>query len=164
MTLYPLNAPYQKDLSMTLPCSRISRFALSVLSTWVLAAAVQADPRDVSYTYTTLGQIATVDGPRTDVSDISRYAYDAQGNMISVTNALNQTTTLSDFDTYGNPQTVTDPNGMIVTFTYTPQGGWLASSTIGASTTSYGYNEVGDVLQITLTDGNFIKYTYSAFP
>lgn len=132
---------------------------LSVLSIMLLASVACADPRDVSYTYTSLGQIATVDGPRTDVSDVTRYAYDAQGNMTSVTNALNQTTTLSNFDTYGNPQTVTDPNGVVATFTYTPQG-WLASRTIGASTTSYGYNEVGDVLQITLADGNFIKYTY----
>lgn len=144
---------------MTLPGPRIGLFALSVLASWMLSASAKADPRDVSYTYTTLGQIATVDGPRTDVSDVTRYAYDALGNMTSVTNALIQTTTLSNFDTYGNPQTVTDPNGVVATFTYTPQG-WLASSTIGTSTTSYIYNEVGDVLQITLADGNFIKYTY----
>jgi hypothetical protein len=48
---------------MTLPRSDIGRFGLSVWSTWVLSATVQADPRDVSYTYMALGQIASVDGP-----------------------------------------------------------------------------------------------------
>lgn len=103
MTFYLFNTLCQKDLSMTLPYARINRFALSLSSTWMLAAAVQADPRDVSYTYTTLGQIATVDGPCTDVSDFTGYSYDAQGHMTRAANTLNQTTTLSNFEIYANP-------------------------------------------------------------
>jgi len=76
----------------------------------------------LNYTYTALGQIATVDGPRTDVSDITSFSYDAQGNLTTVTNALGQVSTRANFDSYGNPQTVTDPNGVVTTLTYTPQG------------------------------------------
>ncbi|KPY05289.1 hypothetical protein ALO61_102790 [Pseudomonas savastanoi pv. nerii] len=39
-----MNTLYQKDLCMTLPCSRISRFALSVWSIWIAAATFQAEP------------------------------------------------------------------------------------------------------------------------
>jgi RHS repeat-associated protein len=123
-----------------------------------LGNQAQADSA-VNYTYTTLGQVATVDGPRTDVSDITRYAYDAQGNLTTVTNALGQVTTLANFDAYGHAQTVTDPNGVVATLTYTPEG-WLASSAIGSATTAYSYNAVGDVLQITYADGNTLSFTY----
>ncbi|WP_099226388.1 RHS repeat-associated core domain-containing protein [Pseudomonas viridiflava] len=122
-----------------------------------LATAVHAGT--VSRTYTALGQVASVDGERTDVDDTTRYQYDDKGNLKAVIDALGHTYSLAEFDNYGNPQRVTDPNGVVTTLSYTPQG-WLASRTVEASTTQYAYNEVGDVLQITTADGNWIKYTY----
>jgi len=114
----------------------------------------------IAYTYTDLGQIASIDGPRSDVSDITHYAYDASGNLTTVTNALGQVTILSNFDNWGNPQTVTDPDGIVTTLTYTPQG-WLASSSVAGSTTQFAYNAVGDLTQITAPDGSFLTYTYN---
>ncbi|MBI1866003.1 MAG: RHS repeat protein [Nitrospirae bacterium] len=38
-----------------------------------------------TYTYTTNGQIASIDGPRTDALDVTGFSYDAQGNLLSVT-------------------------------------------------------------------------------
>ena len=38
-----------------------------------------------AYTYTTNGQIAGIDGPRTDASDVTNFSYDASGNLLSVT-------------------------------------------------------------------------------
>ncbi|MBN6714941.1 DUF4329 domain-containing protein [Pseudomonas capsici] len=118
-----------------------------------------ASASTVSHTYTSSGQVASVDGPRNDVSDITSYAYDAQGNLTTVTNALGHVYTLGNFDNHGNPQVVTDPNGVATTLAYTPQG-WLASRTVDSSTTQYAYNEVGDILQVTMPDGNWIKYNY----
>jgi RHS repeat-associated protein len=145
-----------KDLNMLKFSLRGALIALTLSVT--LGNQAQADSA-VSYTYTTASQIATIDGPRTDLSDITRYAYDAQGNLITVTNALGQVTKLANFDPYGHAQTVTDPNGVMATLAYTPEG-WLASSTIGSSTTVYSYNAVGDVLQITYADGNTLAFTY----
>ncbi|WP_247263456.1 MULTISPECIES: RHS repeat-associated core domain-containing protein [Pseudomonas] len=134
-------------------------FRLGVLALACGFLSLPVSATTLNYTYTALGQIATVDGPRTDVSDITSFAYDTQGNLTTVTNALGQVSTRANFDSYGNPQTVTDPNGVVTTLTYTPQG-WLASSSIAGATTQYTYNAVGDLTQITAPDGSFLAYTY----
>jgi YD repeat-containing protein len=41
--------------------------------------------RTWTYTYTAEGLLDTVDGPRTDVNDITDYDYDTQGNLVRVT-------------------------------------------------------------------------------
>ncbi|KSN39173.1 RHS repeat domain-containing protein, partial [Pseudomonas aeruginosa] len=41
------------------------------------------------------------DGPRTDVQDVTLYAYDSRGNLTQVTNALGQVTRLGDYDERG---------------------------------------------------------------
>ncbi|GFM77208.1 sugar-binding protein [Pseudomonas cichorii] len=143
-----------KDLSMFAFSSR--QLIAGLACAWL---ACSAHASTINHTYTSLGQVASVDGARTDVSDITLYAYDAQGNLTTVTNALGHVYTLGNFDSYGNPQIVTDPNGVATTLGYTPQG-WLASRTVDSSTTQYSYNEVGDILQITMADGNWIKYRY----
>ncbi|MDT3227994.1 RHS repeat protein, partial [Pseudomonas amygdali pv. morsprunorum] len=145
---------YFKDLSMTV--SFLRKAAVGIACAW-LACSAQAGT--ISRTYTALGQVASIDGTRTDVNDVTQYAYDAQGNLTTVTNALGQVYTLASFDSYGNPQSITDPNGVVTTLSYTPQG-WLASLTIDSSTTQYAYNEVGDLLQVTTADGNWVKYSY----
>ncbi len=142
-----------------MPARSVRTYAIACLTSLCALSLPAVADSTISYSYTSTGQIANVDGPRTDVQDITRYTYDAQGNLNTVTNALGQRYALADFDTYGNPQRVTDPNGVVTTLTYTPQG-WLASFNVDASTTQYSYNEVGDVLQITWADGNWIKYSY----
>jgi RHS repeat-associated protein len=121
--------------------------------------AFSAQAATISRTYTALGQVASIDGGRTDAEDITRYAYDADGNLTTVTNALGQVYTLARFDSYGNPQSVTDPNGVVTILSYTPQG-WLSSLTVDSSTTQYAYDEVGYLVQVTTADGNWVKYSY----
>lgn len=135
---------------------RILVFSISSVCTLALQ---EANGSTVSRTYTDLGQVATYDGPRSDVSDVTQFAYDAQGNLTTVTNPLGQVVTLVNFDSFGNPGSVTDPNGVVTTLTYTPQG-WLASSSTGGATSQYEYNAVGDVTKITAGDGSFLAYTY----
>lgn len=134
------------------------RTCFCLLLTGALATPAHAAPQQ-TFTYTALGQIASVDGPRTDVTDITRYAYDAQGNLTSVTNALGQLYRMTHFTPFGNPQTLTDPNGVITQLTYTPQG-WLASSSTGTAVIRYTYSNTGDITQISMGDGNWIKYRH----
>ena len=44
--------------------------------------------RTWNYTYNQWGQVTSVDGPRTDVADITYYAYAPQGNLASITTLL----------------------------------------------------------------------------
>ncbi|MCO7555218.1 RHS repeat-associated core domain-containing protein [Metapseudomonas otitidis] len=140
------------------PLHRLSVLALALVGT-LAATGLQAASRSWSYTYTAAGQIETADGPRTDVQDITRYAYDAQGHLTSVTNALGHVTQLSRFDSYGNPQTVIDPNGVTTTLGYTPQG-WLASVSVGGGTTAFEHDAIGQITRVTRADGCWLAYTW----
>jgi YD repeat-containing protein len=122
--------------------------------------------RSWTYTYNTAGQVLTADGPRTDVSDLTSYTYDVQGNLASVTNALSQTTTLGGYDANGRPGTITDANGLVTSLNYDVRGR-LTSRTAGAGTadaetTSYSYDGVGQLTGVTTPSGATYTYTYDA--
>ncbi len=112
-----------------------------------------------SYTYDGMGHLLTVKGPRTDVSELTSYSYDELGNLTSVTKAVGHVTTFSHYDPHGRVGRVTDPNGLNTDYTYTPRG-WLATRTVGSEITSYTYDGVGQMTQVTLPDNSTISYTY----
>ncbi len=121
--------------------------------------------RSWHYAYTPEGLLASVDGPRTDVEDMTTYAYDAQGNRIRSTNALGQVTAIPVYDAHGRPLELLDPNGVRTTLTYDPRGR-LRSRTVGAgldaATTGFDYDAVGNLKRITLPDGGYLDYAYDA--
>ncbi len=121
-------------------------------------ANVYAD-QSISYTYNSNGQVATMDGPRTDVSDITQYQYNASGQLSKQINAVGHTTTYNSYDKSGNPSMVTDANGIVTTFTYTPEG-WLASSITAGAKTSYTYDAIGQVTKVTLPDNSSLTYQW----
>ncbi|MGV3581252.1 MAG: RHS repeat domain-containing protein [Methylophilus sp.] len=145
-----------------------------------------------TYTYSTAvpGLVLTkvVDGPRTDVSDITTYQYyphDAtctastaapitdpitgiapdnlgcRGQLMSITNALNQTTTYDRYNHHGQVEQMTDANGLVTTYSYDLRQRIL-SHTVGTETTSYAYDNVGQLTTLTLPDGSTLNYTYDA--
>jgi RHS repeat-associated protein len=131
------------------------------------ATAVGA-PRTWAYTYNSFGQVLTVNGPRTDVNDITTYAYytsnDVAGNyrigdLASVTNALSQVTQISVYDAHGRPKTLTDPNGLVTQLDYWPRG-WLKSRSVGGLVTLFDYDGVGQLTKVTLPDASLILYAY----
>jgi YD repeat-containing protein len=116
------------------------------------------------YTYNSLGQIETVTGPRTDLVDRTNYEYElASGNLTSVTNAMGQKTVLSNYDPHGRVGRISAPNGVVTELTYKPRG-WLESRTVIAGgirrTTSYSYDDVGQLKKVTMPDATSITYTY----
>lgn len=119
------------------------------------------ETRSVSYTFNSVGQVLTVDGPRTDVSDITSYEYDASSNLTKVTNALGHETLITSHDAHGKPLSVTDPNGTVTTLTYHPRG-WLTSITTDGSTTSYDYDNAGQLTSVTMANGIVLNYEYDA--
>jgi YD repeat-containing protein len=126
-----------------------------------VAATVTGVPRTWTYTYNIAGQVLTVDGPRTDVSDITNYTYDAQQNLDTVTNALSQTTTLGSYDANGRPSTITDANGLLTDLVYDARGR-LTSRTTGGETTTYAYDGVGQLINVAAPSGASYTYTYDA--
>ncbi len=77
-----------------------------------------------------------MDGPRTDVNDITTYAYDATTQYRnSITDAVGNTTQLTNHNGRGQPQTLIDANGTTTQLTYHVRG-WLTSSTFEHPSTS----------------------------
>ncbi|PMQ05792.1 putative deoxyribonuclease RhsA [Dyella sp. AD56] len=136
---------------------------LVALSLSAVVAHATTPDRSSTLTYNTQGLLASVDGPRTDVNDITRYTYDASGRLSTITDALGHVTTLDTYDMYGNPGRSTDANGVVTTMAYTPEG-WLQSTTRDSTgtpaTTTMTYNAVGDVIQTKDADGVVVSYTY----
>jgi len=133
--------------------------------------------RSVSLAYNGTGQVVSIDGPRTDVNDVTTLAYydcttgGACGQLHTFTDALGQVTTFDTYDTHGKLTQMTDPNGLRTNYTYTPQIDPLARVTTltqtpptgTARTTYYAYGWAGaDLTKVTLADGRTFNYTYNA--
>jgi RHS repeat-associated protein len=122
-----------------------------------------------------IGLLLSVDGPRTDVSDVTQYAYfphtvtagcgtpggacHQAGDLWKVTDALGHVAQYASYDADGRVAEVIDPNGVATTFTYTPRG-WLHTRTVAGATTTIDYDAVGDVTKVTEPDGVFTSYSY----
>jgi YD repeat-containing protein len=129
-------------------------------------AQVAGTPRTWSYTYNQYGQVLTAKGPRTDINDTTTYTYDpVTSNLLTITNAAGQVTTLSNYDANGRVGTITDPNGIVTNLAYYPRG-WLQSKSVHSAdgsatqTTTYNYDGVGQLKNVTLPDNSTINYTY----
>jgi YD repeat-containing protein len=133
----------------------------NLLTLAIMPMGGTAGPRTTNYTYNQYGQVLSIDGPRTDVSDVTSYSYDPQGNLISVSNALNQTTTLGAYDPNGRVGTITNPNGLATTLGYDLRGR-LTTRTVGTELTRYTYDGVGNLTNVTLPNGAAYTYTYDA--
>lgn len=117
--------------------------------------------RTWTYTYNGNGQVLTIDGPRSDVQDLTQFGYDAQGNLTSITNALGQVTAITSYDANGRPLTLQDPNGLVTTLTYNFRG-QVTRRDAGGEVTSYTYDPAGELTQVTLPDGAYLSFSYDA--
>jgi len=104
-------------------------------------------------------------GPRTDVSELTKFTYDSSGALTETTNALGQATKITQHLPGGLPQTVVDPNGVTTNLTYDSRLRLLTSTlstSAGALTTKYSYDPASNLLSVTLPDGSALANTYDA--
>lgn len=127
------------------------------------------ETRTWTYTWNTLGRIKKANGPRTDVADVTTYAYypdddpdlGRRGQLWKTTNALGHVTEILAYDLRGHPTRVRDPNGLITEYTYTARG-WLKTRLVGERLTTYTYDKVGQLTRVDFLDGASLEYTYDA--
>ena len=121
------------------------------------------DDRTTAYTYNAMGQVIRVDGPRTDVQDITTMDYNAQGLLAKVANALGHEVTFTDYNPWGKPQSMMDANGIASTLAYDGRGRFMQLTTHsrdGDAITVLELDEIGLVKKITRPDGTFIINHY----
>ena len=131
-------------------------------------------PRTWTYTYNGNGSVLTVNGPRTDVSDVTTYTYYAnnatcpgtsttgcRGQIETITNAVGHITQITEYNAHGQPLAIVDPNGLNTTLAYDPRQR-LTSRNVGGETTAYTYDFAGQLTRVTLPDTSFLDYTYDS--
>ena len=132
-----------------------------------------------------VGLVLSIDGPRTDISDVTTYTYRQlddstcasngactyrHGDLWKVTNALGQISTTVSYDKNGRITRMQDANGTYTDMTYHPRG-WLLTRTVRANadgsanatldaTTTFAYDNVGNVTQVTQPDATYLAYSY----
>ncbi len=123
-----------------------------------------------SYQYNALGQLAEINGPRTDVTDTTTLAYYAntaeegnnRGRLYTITNALGQVTTFSNYDANGNAGTITAPDGVVTVHTYDQRNRLLTSTNQSTNgQIQYFYDGRGNLSYVIPPEGNRIDYTYN---
>lgn len=132
-----------------------------------------------------VGLVKAVNGPRTDVADTFSYTYrmsdDApgcgtgssiclyrKGHVWKITNALGQVSEVLEYDTYGRPQSIKDPNGVVIDFEYSPRG-WITARKVRGTNSAVEtddqiirieYWPTGMVKKVTQPDGAFTSFSY----
>jgi RHS repeat-associated protein len=109
----------------------------------------------------TPGRLAAIDGPRSDVDDVTRFEYDAQGNRTRVTNAAGHVTGITAHDAYGRPTEIVDPNGLLTQLVY-DAAGRIAQRDRGGRVTRFAYDAVGQLVRLERPDGSVLHYEYDA--
>jgi RHS repeat-associated protein len=121
--------------------------------------------RTWTYTYDSYGRLLTADGPRTDVQDVTTFAYyncssgPQCGQLQTVSDALGHVSTFNSYNSNGQPVAITDPNGVVTTLAYDARRR-MTSQQVGSEITSYSYWSNGLLKQVTSPDGSTILYGY----
>jgi YD repeat-containing protein len=166
----PDNALLPDGKPIVVLCKRIEQATIDASGSKGLQASAQGQPRQWSYSYNRWGQKLTEVDPRAKTSRWEYFddtsAEHTQGDLRSTTNAAGQTSRYSRYDKAGRLLTMSDANGVLTQYSYTPRG-WLKSVTVnppaggGASEmTGYDHYPTGLLKLATLPDGSTLKYDY----
>ncbi|WP_362062472.1 RHS repeat-associated core domain-containing protein, partial [Streptomyces sp. NPDC048255] len=133
-----------------------------------------------------VGQVIAVDGPRSDVTDVTRFSYyqaDAagctatpancgyrKGDLWKITDALGRSTEMLRYDSAGRLLSSKDINGVVSDNEFSTRGWLLATKVRGADNNSetddrisrFDYWPTGQLKKSTLPDGASLTFTYDA--
>lgn len=128
--------------------------------------------RTISLQYDGQGRVTRIDGPRTDVSDLTILTYNSCtggngcGQLKSLINALGQVTAYNSYDAHGRVTETTDPNGLKTNYAYDLRGRVLSVTQTSSGgirrITQYQYDERGNLSRIASPDGRTLSYAYDA--
>ncbi|WP_164483768.1 MULTISPECIES: DUF6531 domain-containing protein [unclassified Polaromonas] len=135
--------------------------------------------RTTTWTYNAQGLLATEKAPTNVVTRTNAYypstsysgtapneAGHAAGDLQSITNAAGHVTQFPLYDRAGRLRQMIDPKGVVTDTVYTPRG-WIGSVTVTppggtARTTSYTYDNAGQLTGVVLPDSTTMSYSYDA--
>ena len=131
--------------------------------------------RDWTYNYypateqqAVAGRLQSIDGPRTDVADITSYSYYLSddpggkynaGDLHTAVNAAGHVMEYLEYDGNGRLTRVRDANDVMTEFSYHSRG-WMNSHIFDGQTTVFSYDGTGNLLRTISPDGSYIDYAY----
>jgi YD repeat-containing protein len=128
--------------------------------------------RVTAFTYNGDGQVLTVDGPRTDVTDVTTFSYyDCDtgyecGQVREIENALGQITTYDAYNGRGQLLQMTGPNGLVSSYAYDERGHLESVTRMPISgparVTTMSYDDAGQLQSVSTPDGLVLTYSYDS--
>jgi YD repeat-containing protein len=174
------NAVYYDDIRVTKGQGRYTATFIPSAYAAPNAAALSGDASSVTvqYTYDAAGRMLTA---KDTLNRTTNYAYytaasfsgtvpdetgHAIGDLQTVTNPAGHVTQFTLYDRAGRVRQMVDPKGVVNDTVYTPRG-WTSSVTVTppggiARTTTYTYDNAGQMTGATLPDGTILGYSYDA--
>ena len=138
----------------------------TLTDTTTTTAPYSTNGQSRTWTYTWSNSLlASILGPRNDVSELTKFTYDASGAVTSITNPLGQTTKVTQHLPSGFPQTIIDANGVTTNLAYDVRLRLISSTlstTGGPLVTGYTYDPAGDLFKLMLPDGSAITNTWGS--
>lgn len=125
--------------------------------------------RGISMTYDATGQIAGLDGPRTDVADTVSFERwqcttgGACGQLRRITNALGHVTTFDSYDGAGRLTQKTAADGVVTTYSYSPRGNLASVTETGGGisrTTGFTYDLANRLSTASMPSGQVLTHAY----
>jgi len=118
----------------------------------------------VYHTGTKVPASITIDGPRTDVIDVTTQTFNTQGQLISSVNALGHEVKVLEYHALGLPTIIENENGIQTHYTYNPRGKVLTETindpVEGDTVTIFTYDDEDQLETITPPDTNFQEFEY----
>ena len=123
-----------------------------------LISKIENEERETTYQYDTFGNLTQIDGPRTDVEDITSFEYTDKGLTYKNINAFGQVTyEVLSFDDFGRPTSFKDANNLQTDIIYNYRG-QPTSISRGVRISMFKYNNTGQLTESSRPDG--VTYTY----
>ncbi len=129
------------------------------------ATITEADGSTAQWTYIAQSQAGGVFRVPSKVTfssgDSVSFAYDASGNITSMTDRAGKVTSLT-YTSRGQALTTTNPAGGVITVTYNQDGTPATVTDAGGGTVTFTYDVVRRPASVTYGDGSVRRYTYDA--
>ncbi|MDD3906380.1 MAG: DUF1573 domain-containing protein [Candidatus Omnitrophica bacterium] len=126
--------------------NRMTETLTVVTLDWTTPTTPTLPPSSIGYSY--------------DPNYVTKYTYDSNGNLLSVTDETSRTVNMT-YDANGMPLAVTAPSGYQTSKTYDTLSRLSTVSDTGGDATSFYYDNVDRIKKITTTAGS-VNYTYDA--
>ncbi len=157
----PSNALLSDGKPLAVLCKQVEQATTDAEGRLGFSAAIDASiaARVRSSTYDSAGRLLTTTDPRGKVTTFTYFIDNTvdhrQGDLATVRNAANHTTTYTRYDSAGRVLQSSDLNGVASIYAF-DQRGRLKTVSVAGETTTYGYDLAGNNTSITLPDGTTV--------